>query len=508
VLAAFSAVSTGAESKPNFSGIWKLVNSDPAQIVILDQNETDLRVFQFVKDRLGMVRGPIDGRTHSQMVDGHACDFLARWDGDSLLFEIKPGSGDSIGQDWHSQHLMSLGRNGESMSVKRTRVAPRAGAFRETWQKQDPIRAETASTAFDARLKLDDAGAVPSGVEGNFFRGWMGFAFNDAPMAEREYLAIIDKKTPSELREEACASLTKVYERNGIFRKDLPLCKKGDRAFYKKLAEYPDVSVTQRGYARVHVGRDSEGRLMLPVNVAGNDASYVVDTGSFNSLLRRSEAVRLGLKLERLTRRITDGNMSFDASLTIVPALMAGATRIENMPFWVVPDARLDWPGVLGADLLLKLETLRWNASGAAEIGFPAQEKDIRKANLCFWGDAMLTDVSSGASGDMVFFFDTGDNATVFYPRFAAGNLDLVSESGVRGSLKWNGHGARSEQIGLTVPEIPLRIGGFDAKILESGVLLERSHIYNQWHGNIGMDLLNSVRQVTLDLKAMRLTLE
>jgi hypothetical protein len=234
----------------------------------------------------------------------------------------------------------------------------------------------------------------------------------------------------------------------------------------------------------------------------------VVDTGSFNSLLRMSEAVRLGLKMEPLTRRISDGNVSFDATLTIVPALTAGATRIENMPFWVVPDTRLDWPGILGADVLLKLETLRWNASGAAEIGFPAEEKNAGKANLCFWGDAILTTAWSSAQRDMVFFLDTGDNSTVLYPRFAASNLDLVSANGVRGSLKWNGHGARSEQIGLTLPEIPLRIGGFDATVRDSGVLLERSHTYNEFHGNIGMDLLNSVRQVTLDLKAMRLTLE
>jgi hypothetical protein len=247
-----------------------LVNSDPAQIVILDQNETELRVFQFVKDRLSMVRGPIDGQPHSQMLEGHAYDFLARWEGDSLFFEIQPGAGDLVGQDWRRRQLMRLAKGGETMSVKCTRVAPHAGTYRETWEKQDPLRAETA---FDARRKLDDPNAVPRGVEGNFFRGWMGFAFNDVPMAEREYLTIIDKKNLPELREEACANLTKVYERNGLFRKDLPLCKKGDRAFYKKLAEYPDVSVSQRGYARVPTDRDSEGRLMLPVNAAGKDAS-------------------------------------------------------------------------------------------------------------------------------------------------------------------------------------------------------------------------------------------
>jgi hypothetical protein len=57
---------------------------------------------------------------------------------------------------------------------------------------------------------------------------------------------------------------------------------------------------------------------MLPVNVAGKDAQNVVDTGSFNSLLRMSEAVRLGLKLERLTRR------NFEAR---------GFTRAKDDPF-------------------------------------------------------------------------------------------------------------------------------------------------------------------------------
>jgi hypothetical protein len=83
---------------------------------------------------------------------------------------------------------------------------------------------------------------------------------------------------------------------------------------------------------------------------------------------------------------IVNGMGKYVAHLTIVPVLMVGATRLENVPFWVLPDAQLDWcPGILGIDVLLKLETLRWDAGGAAEIGFPAERKDIRNANLCFW---------------------------------------------------------------------------------------------------------------------------
>jgi hypothetical protein len=71
------------------SNLWKLMNSDPPQIMIIDQSDTELRVFQFTEDRLGMVKGPIDGQPHSQTVDGAACDFLAQWVGDALFFETQ-----------------------------------------------------------------------------------------------------------------------------------------------------------------------------------------------------------------------------------------------------------------------------------------------------------------------------------------------------------------------------------------------------------------------------------
>jgi hypothetical protein len=58
------------------------------------------------------------------------------------------------------------------------------------------------------------------------------------------------------------------------------------------------------------------------------------------------------------------------------------------------------------------------------------------------------------------------------------------------------------------VPEIMLSIGGTDWTFHQAGVLLEKRPGQNERHGILGMDLLNSARRVTLDLHAMRLTLE
>jgi hypothetical protein len=150
VLVGFAAVSTGAESKPNFSGVWKLLNGVHAGFMIIDQNQTDLRVVQFDDDRPSMVGGPIDGQPHSQFVNGSPSDFLARWERDSLVFEVKRGAHDSIGPAVYTQHRMRLAANGKTLSLVRTNEKPQP-AFREKWERQDPQPREIPLTGFDRR---------------------------------------------------------------------------------------------------------------------------------------------------------------------------------------------------------------------------------------------------------------------------------------------------------------------------------------------------------------------
>jgi hypothetical protein len=68
--------------------------------------------------------------------------------------------------------------------------------------------------------------------------------------------------------------------------------------------------------------------------------------------------------------------------------------------------------------------------------------------------------------------------------------------------------GAHREFGALTLSEIPLSIGGVNVPFRSADVLLEKPPMHYKLHGVIGLDLLNSAPRVTLDLKAMRLTLE
>ena len=509
MLANSAAVSLASGGKRNFSGIWKLTEGGDPQIDIIDQNEIELRILEFVEDRPGMLRGPIDGQPHSQTLDGNPCEFMARWEGDSLFLETKRGAHGSAAPV-QVRYQLRLDSGTGTISAKRTNIAPRPGEVSEKWERQNPPHPENIVTGFDARLKLDAPGALRNATDENLLQGLLGYAFNDVARAERGYLPIAKPKKSSPSRDAARLNLAFTYSRNGLTRKAARVCLESDRVFYKRLARYPEMTVAHRGYAQLRAAHDPEGRILLPLTIAGKDASYLIDTGQTESTIRMSEARRLGLKLERLSRGSTDSAVNWENTLTIVPALTVGATRLENVPFWVTPDDRLDWPGfagVIGVDLLLKIETLRWDATGALETGFPAQEKDIRKANLCFWNNSLFAEVSSSRGGPMVFFFDTGDNWTGLYPRFAMDNLDLVSAKGEPLQGEWRAHGAHHKMLGIELPEFLLRIGGLEVPLRPAVVVLAAS-LLNVCHGTIGVDVLNRARRVTIDLHAMRLTLE
>jgi hypothetical protein len=61
----------------------------------------------------------------------------------------------------------------------------------------------------------------------------------------------------------------------------------------------------------------------------------------------------------------------------------------------------------------------------------------------------------------------------------------------------------------LRLPELTLRIGGFDTILRHAPVLLkDTTSDSHWWHVWLGMDLLNQPRMVTLDFNSMTVALE
>ncbi len=375
-------------------------------------------------------------------------------------------------------------------------------------------------------FKLRDA--VQAERASAFYRGVVAAAFNDVKQAEQNLKSFIESQPESEQASDARAILIYIYQRAGRYGQavaeiEKALAVKPDdaglknaRALFGALSQYPEQSVVERRFSRIRY-RMKGGNLFIPVKVNQKSANYLVDTGANFSLISEAEAKRLGLTIHG-SGGSTMGDAAgaaVDIRIAVADQLTIGRIRLRHVSFFVVPDDQqpfVDLPsgerGVLGMPVLLTLQTLRWKQDGTFEVGFAPGSRKGPKANLCFEGSNLITEGEFRRSRINVFL-DTGATRTRALPLFAKEFAGFINEFGRKGSDRVTGVGSSVEVDAITLPELTLRINGFDAALRPAQVLLQETTSDSRWwHIWIGLDLLNQARMVTLDLRSMRLALE
>lgn len=280
------------------------------------------------------------------------------------------------------------------------------------------------------------------------------------------------------------------------------------RKLAASLSRYGEQSVSERRFSSIRYVLASSSRIVLPVSINGRAANYAVDTGSDMSFLSEGEARRLGLAMRKVTDRIgTTAGKLVKTRLAIADSFVVGNIWLRHVAFWVVSDDHSDGDvGIIGMNVLLAFETIRWSSDGMFEIGFPPQPRSIREANLCFYGGQPVTEARFGRS-NIALGLDTATDDTDLYPRFAREFDHQLDESGEKSTHDMGNFGTRARVNSVNLPEVALRVGDFDAVKRRVHVLL-KIFWSSPYHGNLGLDLLNQAHRVTLDFTAMRLTLE
>ena len=143
LLGAFCTVPSRSADSSAFAGTWVLRTNDgqPAQsseIYTYELDRTWLRVIQRIDDAVGKrtvdVAGALDGKPHSQTVDGSPCIFTGYWGADgALTWETRR---DTPGMVLHNRRTMHLSPDGKTLIAHRTRVSPEPEqTWTETWER-------------------------------------------------------------------------------------------------------------------------------------------------------------------------------------------------------------------------------------------------------------------------------------------------------------------------------------------------------------------------------------
>jgi hypothetical protein len=375
------------------------------------------------------------------------------------------------------------------------------------------VQAIQAANCFE--LRDEAARTKPSAI----VRATVAAAFNDAGPAEKELLAVIHSHPDSEDATAAHMALAAMMERSGHPRQALEHSAqaaaadpdahnpKDTRGVLEALAKYPGQSVAARGFSRLPFVQDDDG-FAITVTVNGKSSRFDIDTGAAISAISESQAKSLGMTIHDDRFPIVDiGGNQLPCRLAIAGEIAAGAFRLRNVPFCVLADAPETARGILGLPVLLAFDTVRWTRGGSFEIGFPAVRKNIAQSNVCFDAGSLSVQVDLGRQ-HLAFDLDTGNGETFLYSTFAEDFAETAQTAGAKGTYEMKGLGDSVALNAAELPEIKLGFAGFDT-LLHKVSLLSDPLPSNcpGCYGNAGRDLFNQAGAVTLDFKAMKLTL-
>ena len=268
------------------------------------------------------------------------------------------------------------------------------------------------------------------------------------------------------------------------------------RALNRAMARYPNLSVEKRGYSQMLYAA-TYGRPVIPVTMSGKAASALLDSGSNSNFINPSEARRLGIAIHRAETAVDayDGSTEKSGGFAVADELTVGNFALRHVAFFVNAEDDPESAIILGLPALFALGTIRWSSDGSLELGFASQTDG--PANLAATGDQLLAEASVGGE-HLVLNVDTGADETLVYPSFARA-LGVKAETS----------GKPLDRAALAAQGSTLRVAGFEARPASGNlVYTKQTTDFEGVDGNLGLDILEQGRSLTLDLEAMRLTVE
>jgi tetratricopeptide (TPR) repeat protein len=366
--------------------------------------------------------------------------------------------------------------------------------------------------------------SIRRGAAPDLYQGAVDAAFNRPDEAEKELRAVIQAEPGSSQAHEAHELLRYMFLREGRYAAALTEVDallrenpndsdaRDDRQIFQVFSHYGDQSLSGSYFSTpIH-----HGHLIVPLKVNGVDARFALDSGANLSIVSESEARRLRLVVHQVSGKLGDstgGNTGFQVA--IAQQLTMGGAQLKNVAFLVVSDKQqpfADVPpgekGLVGLPVILALKTLRWSPDGMLEMGFPSPQRTrSRRPNLCFEGAQPILEARLQGR-PLAMALDTGAEKTVLWPHFLHG-FPAIAQHGRKQRIHKSGVARSLDLQALVVPRLSMRIAGRATLLSPANILLNEVGGASEWFdGNLGLDVLNRARSITLDFRSMTLTMQ
>lgn len=248
----------------------------------------------------------------------------------------------------------------------------------------------------------------------------------------------------------------------------------------------------------------------IPVTV-GIDPCYSLDPAAEYSMITRSEAERLKLKVipVGVQVRLKTGPV-VNADVAVAPSLLLGSVHYQDVVFLVMPDPAFTFkdqqlPGVLGFPVLSGMEAVTTRRDHALDIPKLIFTKPVD--DIALDGNELLTQVMVG-DRTVLCRVDTAAERTVFYKPYYDLYKDDVEKAGKPHSVHGNGVEGVRDYKSFRLKNLAVTVAGRPVKLVNVDVFTERVASKDYLFCNLGQDTFKDYRGYTINLAAMSLTLD
>ena len=254
--------------------------------------------------------------------------------------------------------------------------------------------------------------------------------------------------------------------------------------------------------------RDTFGLFEVPVATDHYTGSWIVDSGANLSVIRRSVAEKMGLKISVKAETAQGVGPSVTTRVSVISELRLGKAVVHNVPVLVVEDSvltfsRVDYQidGCLGLPVIAAFGAVTFYPDGRVRFGMASVAKTTRFHNLFLENFTPLIAADLGL-GDRLFTLDTGAQGAVLSAQFYLEDRES-SELTNPVDLELVGAGGTISSPAYVLPSLVARFGNKCAILKQVPILTGSMGSSDEFYGNLGQSALASFSSFTLNFTTM-----
>lgn len=311
---------------------------------------------------------------------------------------------------------------------------------------------------------------------------------------------------------EAALDATKLLASPGVDPEEMEDAR-NERKLLEALADVPPQQAALLADSEIRLQRSSMGGRCVPVRIDSSLRCFITDTGANFSVLIASEAKALGLRVRRASLHVgTSTDQKVTADVAVADHVTLGRIEYRDVVFLVLPDALLTFPdggripGILGFPVIEAMGQVGFRRDGVLTV--PKIPAPHPGGTMALHGLTLLTRVQYGNAA-VVCKVDSGAGRTAFYEPFFQRFRAEIERLGTSRTAKVGGAGGIREIPAVTLPDIDVQVGG--RRVHLKGIDVYTTPIVatkeNQYHCNLGLDVLDQFGEYILNFRTMSLVL-